>query len=74
VQVSLRLGSLTPSASPANAPLVLLTATSLPKQALVSLIPALHHIPVVTMDDELPPDDAYFNGLRWTSTLAGAAM
>jgi hypothetical protein len=74
LQLSLKLGSLLPDASPRNAPLILLAATPLPKQVLARLIPALAHIPIVPIDDELPPDDASFTGLRWTTALAASAM
>ena len=75
--VSALVAAETPEASPRHAPLVLVTAAgaaSLPRLALARLIPAAARVPVVAMDDEAPPGDAAFVGLRWTTSLAAHAM
>lgn len=76
-EVSLLLYAETPEASPRNPPLVLVTgagAAALPPAALTRLVPATAKVPVVAMDDDMPPGDAAFVGLRWTTVVAAHAM
>ena len=76
-EISLLLQAETPEASPRNPPLILVTAAgaaSLPRPALARMIPVVSRVPVVSMEDDLPPSDSAFVGLRWTTVLTGHAM